>query len=603
MTRVARRRRTRRPDRLARRAADTRVIGPTVRDGAIVYDELESAADAAGRLDGRPGRRQLPARAPRRRGALRLRRRADLVEALPVPAAGSPVAGDAGRRRARGRGGAARPSARSRSSASRRASSPRSPIQDRVLARRPLRRPRLRGAPRGRLPRRGQLPRARRHLLLRLDGHRPDVAATATTSSSPSSSSGGHRFLVEAGSERGDGDPRGARRRRGDRRGPARGRRRRRSTPPARMGRQLDTDDIRDLLRDEPRAPALGRGRRALPDLRQLHARLPDLLLHRRSRTRTTWRAAAERSRVWDSCFSVDYSYIHGGAIRQSPRGPLPPVAHPQARHLARPVRQLGLRRLRPLHHLVPGRHRHHRGGRRDPRDREGGRMKTLDARRRREPGLRGPRPAVPRADRRLRQNTGFERRRLPVPRGRPGRHLLPRPPRARACSRPSSRAAARVTIETIDDGDVVGWSWLFPPYRWHFDARALDVVRAVAFDGACLRGKCDDDHAFGYELLDRFSPVMLERLQATRLQLLDVYGNGAALSLAARWRRGPFRVERRMRETHDTWTLSLAPVQRRAARRSHPGSSRCSTPSASARCRSRSAARRSSRRSARSGR
>jgi CRP-like cAMP-binding protein len=83
------------------------------------------------------------------------------------------------------------------------------------------------------------------------------------------------------------------------------------------------------------------------------------------------------------------------------------------------------------------------------------------------------------------------------------------------------------VTIQTVDEGDVVGWSWLFPPYRWHFDARALDSVRAVAFDGACLRGKCDDDHSLGYELLRRFSPVMLERLQATRMQLLDIYGNG----------------------------------------------------------------------------
>jgi CRP/FNR family transcriptional regulator, cyclic AMP receptor protein len=84
------------------------------------------------------------------------------------------------------------------------------------------------------------------------------------------------------------------------------------------------------------------------------------------------------------------------------------------------------------------------------------------------------------------------------------------------------------LTIETIDEGDVVGWSWLFPPYRWHYDARALDVVRAVAFDGACLRGKCEEDHAFGFELLLRFSPVMLERLQATRLQLLDMYGSPA---------------------------------------------------------------------------
>jgi CRP/FNR family transcriptional regulator, cyclic AMP receptor protein len=84
------------------------------------------------------------------------------------------------------------------------------------------------------------------------------------------------------------------------------------------------------------------------------------------------------------------------------------------------------------------------------------------------------------------------------------------------------------LTVETVDAGDVVGWSWLFRPFRWHFDARALDAVRAIAFDGACLRGKCDQDHTLGYELLNRFSPVMLERLQATQLQLIDVYGGAA---------------------------------------------------------------------------
>jgi CRP/FNR family transcriptional regulator, cyclic AMP receptor protein len=83
------------------------------------------------------------------------------------------------------------------------------------------------------------------------------------------------------------------------------------------------------------------------------------------------------------------------------------------------------------------------------------------------------------------------------------------------------------VIVQTVDEGDVVGWSWLFPPYRWHFEARALDTVRAVAFDGACLRRKCDEDHTLGYELFGRFSLVMLERLQAARVQLLDVYGNG----------------------------------------------------------------------------
>ncbi len=81
------------------------------------------------------------------------------------------------------------------------------------------------------------------------------------------------------------------------------------------------------------------------------------------------------------------------------------------------------------------------------------------------------------------------------------------------------------VAIDTVDPGDVVGWSWLFPPYRWHFDARAVGVVRATAFDGACLRGKCDDDPALGYDLMRRFAQVTIERLQGTRLRLLDVYG------------------------------------------------------------------------------
>jgi CRP/FNR family cyclic AMP-dependent transcriptional regulator len=80
--------------------------------------------------------------------------------------------------------------------------------------------------------------------------------------------------------------------------------------------------------------------------------------------------------------------------------------------------------------------------------------------------------------------------------------------------------------IETLGEGEVVGWSWLFKPYRWQFDARATQLSRLVAFDAACLRGKADADHELGYQLMQRFASAMLERLQATRLQLLDVYGN-----------------------------------------------------------------------------
>ena len=87
--------------------------------------------------------------------------------------------------------------------------------------------------------------------------------------------------------------------------------------------------------------------------------------------------------------------------------------------------------------------------------------------------------------------------------------------------------ARGAVTIETVGPGDVLGWSWVFPPHRWHFDGRAATDVRATAFDGACLRGKLAEDSALGYELMSRFAQVFSERLAATRLRLLDVYGDG----------------------------------------------------------------------------
>jgi CRP/FNR family cyclic AMP-dependent transcriptional regulator len=80
------------------------------------------------------------------------------------------------------------------------------------------------------------------------------------------------------------------------------------------------------------------------------------------------------------------------------------------------------------------------------------------------------------------------------------------------------------ITIQTVDANDIVGWSWLFPPYRWHFSGRATTPLRVIALDGECLRGKCEQDHSLGYEFLKRFSHIMMDRLQATRLQLLDLY-------------------------------------------------------------------------------
>ena len=83
------------------------------------------------------------------------------------------------------------------------------------------------------------------------------------------------------------------------------------------------------------------------------------------------------------------------------------------------------------------------------------------------------------------------------------------------------------VTLQTFGEGEILGWSWLFPPYVWQFDARAREDVRATVFDGACLRTKCDADPALGYDLMKRLTRMVSNRLEATRRQLLDVYGPG----------------------------------------------------------------------------
>jgi CRP/FNR family transcriptional regulator, cyclic AMP receptor protein len=83
--------------------------------------------------------------------------------------------------------------------------------------------------------------------------------------------------------------------------------------------------------------------------------------------------------------------------------------------------------------------------------------------------------------------------------------------------------------IETIEAGDLVGWSWLFPPYRWTYDVEAIEQTRVTVIESACLRDKCDADPAFGYRVMKGFAQVVVDRLFATRLRLLDLYGSGDA--------------------------------------------------------------------------
>ena len=80
------------------------------------------------------------------------------------------------------------------------------------------------------------------------------------------------------------------------------------------------------------------------------------------------------------------------------------------------------------------------------------------------------------------------------------------------------------VTIQTVGDGDLLGWSWMLPPYRWHFGARAIEATSVVAFNAACVREQLERDHELGFRMMRRFAQVMATRLEAMSVQLTNVY-------------------------------------------------------------------------------
>ena len=92
-----------------------------------------------------------------------------------------------------------------------------------------------------------------------------------------------------------------------------------------------------------------------------------------------------------------------------------------------------------------------------------------------------------------------------------------------RASLETQRKDAPPVSVQVIGPGDVLGWSWLFPPYYWHFDARVIEPTTAIFFYGTRLREQCEQDHDFGYEMMKRMTQVVIHRLQATRKELLSL--------------------------------------------------------------------------------
>ena len=243
-----------------------------------------------------------------------------------------------------------------------------------------------------------------------------------------------------------------------------------------------------------------------------------------RRRTRPTWPATRPtRVREWDSCFSLDHSYIHGGSVRSSGRRR---YRQWMTHKLAGWIDQFGTSgcvgcgrcitwcpvaiditeeaaAIRATSHA------------------------TIEDLLAENAALRQARARASRADRGLRPQPHV-RRPASTCCARAIRPTLLRPPSGDVALETYAPQRGAVTIETVHDGDLLGWSWLVPPYRTVFDARALGTVHAIAFDGACLRGKCDGrSRARATTLLQLFTEVIVERLQNTRLRLLDVYGTG----------------------------------------------------------------------------
>src|SRR6266568_969950 len=82
------------------------------------------------------------------------------------------------------------------------------------------------------------------------------------------------------------------------------------------------------------------------------------------------------------------------------------------------------------------------------------------------------------------------------------------------------------VAFQTLGPGEALGWSWLFPPYFWHFGARAIEPTDAIFIYATPLRNECESDHELGYELMKRMAAVMLSRLQAARRRWLGFSGS-----------------------------------------------------------------------------
>jgi CRP-like cAMP-binding protein len=126
----------------------------------------------------------------------------------------------------------------------------------------------------------------------------------------------------------------------------------------------------------------------------------------------------------------------------------------------------------------------------------------------------------------RLASNASFEAERLIFRRGEPARqfYIITQ---GKVALEVFAHQRGPLTLMTIEDDDVLGWSWLFEPYVWQFDARALEDTRTIALDAEALREQCEHDYELGYHLMRRLLGMVSRRLIFARMQQIDMYSIG----------------------------------------------------------------------------
>jgi ferredoxin len=330
----------------------------------------------------------------------------------------------------------------------------------------------------------------------------------------------GHRFLAAAGSERGaallatlDHAPAAAEDLQAEQAALA--------ATAASMGRRLDTAGLRELLQEHPEHPRWDAVAQRCLSCGNCTMVCPTCFCSTVEDATDLAGTTSERTRVSDSCFSLEHSYMHGGPVRRTTRSR---YRQWMTHKLSTWIDQFGSAPRAASAAAAASRGARWRST--SPR-RWRRSVRTLSELLDEVPVLGTLAPEHRAAIAGCARNRVFAPGEVLMREGAPADEFFVVRTGAVAIETEVPGRGA-VTLETLHPGELLGWSWLVEPFRYDFTARALGTTHVVAMDGACLRAKSDADPALGYDLLKVLAAVFTQRLQHTRLRLLDLYGTHA---------------------------------------------------------------------------